>query len=128
MDEHWLIDLVSLSELQIQLFHGLPVVRTVEQHDVIGAASGLKTCRTQAEIPDLQLVCDDVLAVLFSSASLHQRSVSGAEQSRSHACTLWPRRHPRAKKRPKTTASRFGGSPSTMARRGQINGIRFDKL
>jgi hypothetical protein len=65
MNEHWLIDLVSLSELQIQLFGGLLVVRTVEQHDAIGATPRLKTCRSHAEIPDLQLVRDDVLALLL---------------------------------------------------------------
>src|ERR1700750_607602 len=65
MDEHWLVNLVSLSELQIQLFRGLLVVRTVEQHDPIGATPGLKTRRTQPEIADLQLVRDDVLALLL---------------------------------------------------------------
>jgi hypothetical protein len=46
-------------------FRGLLIVRTVEQHDTIGTAPGLKTCRTQAEIPDLQLVSDNVLAFLL---------------------------------------------------------------
>jgi hypothetical protein len=65
MNQDWLVDLVSLSELQIQLFRGLLVVRTVEHHDTIGAAPGLKTCRAQAEIPDLQLVRGNVLALLL---------------------------------------------------------------
>src|SRR4051794_36049885 len=65
IDQNWLIDFVRLSKLQIQLFHGLLVVRTVEQHDAISTASGLKTCRTQADISDLQLVRDDVLAFLL---------------------------------------------------------------
>jgi hypothetical protein len=37
MNQDRLVNLVSPSELQIQLFRGLLVVRTVEEHDAIGA-------------------------------------------------------------------------------------------